>query len=264
MALRHGGGARGQAADEGSWRRRAEQCPNVPAVLLLAAQAEITASARLGWSTGTDEVIEGVTRDHAKRLTRALRWIDRALAESERRGEPAPDEAFYFRAYALVGLGRHAEAREALATSERLADVERWRTDRMGAVIALLTGDLQRALDASHRGVVDARPEDRQISRYIWAFVLDRAGAQAAAHEEIVRLRREAGDMSARQAVESLLPIHERIYLRALVQQVTGDRSTALRLWDAYLARPEPAEPERELARRHRAALTPRPAPVEG
>lgn len=263
IALSHGSGPRGQSTGEGtSWRKRAEQCPNAPAVLVLAAEAELGASARLGWSNGTEEVIESVVDDHEKRLEQALQWIDRAVVEAERRGEMVPHEALYYRAYALVGLGRYAEAREALQGAVRANEVERWRSDRMGAVVALLLGDLQEALRLAHRGVVDARPEDQQISRYIWAYVLDRAGAPASSRQELVQLRREAGDMSARLAVESLLPIHERLYLRALVQHATGDRGTAVRLWDAYLARPEPAEPDRELVRRHRAELNPPPPPV--
>ncbi|MBC8069110.1 MAG: hypothetical protein IAG13_12315, partial [Deltaproteobacteria bacterium] len=59
-----------------------------------------------------------------------------------------------------------------------------------------------------------------------------------------------------------LLPVHERLYLRALDHQIGDEDSSAIRLWDAYLSRPEPEAPERVLAKRHRTELQPRPAPV--
>ena len=75
-------------------------------------------------------------------------------------------------------------------------------------------------------------------------------------------MRGDASHVLSRRATESLLPVHERLYLRALDHQAADEASTALRLWDAYLARPEPAEPEKALARRHREELRPKPAPI--
>ena len=142
-------------------------------------------------------------------------------------------------------------------------DVERWRSERMAALVELFAGDVRAALRRAQRGVVDAPPEDRPISRYIRALVLDRAGAPDVARAELVALR-DPTTQFARSAMESVLPFHERLFFRALDHQANGERSPALRLWKAYLARPEPAEPERVLARRHLDELTPSPAPVGG
>jgi hypothetical protein len=100
------------------------------------------------------------------------------------------------------------------------------------------------------------------ITRYIRTLVLDRGGAIAAARSELHEMRTDAGHQFARRATESLLPVYERLYLRALDAQAAEETSSAVRLWDAYLARPEPAEPDRALARRHRDELKDRPAPV--
>ncbi|MFO0637258.1 MAG: hypothetical protein U0168_30915 [Nannocystaceae bacterium] len=129
-------------------------------------------------------------------------------------------------------------------------------------MIALLDGDLDGAMALAQRATIDAPMDDRTITRYIRAMVLDIPGGTAAARAELLDLRNEAGSIIARRATESLLPVHERLYLRALDHQVAEDSGTALRLWDAYLSRSEPAEPERVLARRHRAELVRKPAPV--
>jgi hypothetical protein len=72
------------------------------------------------------------------------------------------------------------------------------------------------------------------------------------------------GDQSQMRALESALPMHERLYLRAYAKTVRRDASGALRLWDAYLARKEPESPERRLAERHRSALEPLPTNLGG
>jgi tetratricopeptide (TPR) repeat protein len=247
-------------ADE-PWAKHASKCPHVPAVLLQAAQEVLGDTAALDPEAPDPQPM---FQAHRKRTQRALGWIDAALAEAQRRAAPVPPQALYYRAYALVGLGRHAEAAKALTEAVRVGDVERWRSDRMFAIIEVMRGDLVRALESAHRGVNDAPFQDRLISRYILAFVLDRVGASDEASLELRALRREAGHASHRRAVESLLPMHERVYLRALDHQASGEKSNALRLWNTYLARPEPAEPDKELARRHLGELEPAPAPVGG
>jgi hypothetical protein len=142
-------------------------------------------------------------------------------------------------------------------------DVERWRSERMAALVEMQAGDVSAALERAQRGVFDAPVEDQGISRYIRALVLDRAGASAAAHAELVALRRE-GSPFARIAMESVLPVHERLFLRGLDHLANDEDSAALRFLEAYLARPEPEDPERVLARRHLDELTPAPAPVGG
>lgn len=261
--VRSGAGPRGGGGDDSSpWAERAARCPAIPEILFLAAQFEIISAGDVGFGPDPGASLDPVVEDHHERVERALRWLDQVLAESARRREPPPREARFLRAYALVALGRPAAARRALDDAIASADVERWRSARMGAVIALLAGDLDRAMRLAHRASLETPAEDRTITKYIRALVLDRSGAPAAARNELLELRNDAGHILARHATESLLPVHERLYLRALEHQVGDDPDGAARLWDAYLARPEPEEPDKVVARRHRAALVRKPAPV--
>lgn len=274
-ALRNNeGGGRGAGSDDQElWRRRAEQCPHAVEVLTAAAQGEIVELATLLGEVDGDVTSEGrldpaalqaVVDQHRIRVERALRWLDAAIAEAERRGDRPPREARYYRAYALTALGRVPQARRALAEVIARGDVERWRSERMAALVEMQAGDVEAALQRAQRGVFDARPDDRLISRYIRALVLDRAGASAAAFAELQALRRESGASFVRSVMESVLPIHERLFLRGLDHLANDERSPALRYLQAYLDRPEPQEPERVLARRHLEELTPTPAPVGG
>lgn len=267
-------GTRGSTNDDQSmWRRRAEQCPHAVEVLTQAARGEIVEAAGLfaeieGDGFGDEELtkasVQAVVDRHREQVQRALRWLDAAIAESERRGDRPPREALYYRSYALTSLGRLPEAREALAVVIAVGDVERWRSERMAALVEVQAGDVQAALARAQRGVFDAPPEDRLISRYIRALVLDRAGASAAAFVELQALRREPGSPFARVAMESVLPVHERLFLRGLDHLANDERSPALRFLQAYLDRAEPEEPERVLARRHLDELIPTPARVGG
>jgi hypothetical protein len=263
-AVRSGAGPRGGGEDTSPWAERAARCPAVPEVLFLAAQFEIINAGDVGFGPepGTTASLDPVVKDHRERVGQALRWIETAIEESARRREAPPREARFLRAYALVALGRPTDARVALDDAIAFGDVERWRIDRMGAVIALLAGDVDRAMRLAQRAGLETPNEDRTITRYIRALVLDRSGAPSAARTELLELRNDAGHILARHATESLLPVHERLYLRALEHQVGDDPDSALRLWDAYLARPEPEEPDRVVAQRHRTALVRRPAPV--
>lgn len=270
-AFRSGDRPRGSDGDQ-IWRRRAQQCPHAIEVLTAAAQDEIVEAASLfnrvdgeaGYAEDTmDVAVQEVIVEHRRQVEQALRWLDAALAEAGRRGLRPPREARYYRAYALTALGRVSQARVALAEVIETGDVERWRSERMAALVEMQAGDVRAALVHADRGVFDAPPEDRAISRYIRALVLDRAGASAAAHAELVALRRE-GSPFARLAVESVLPVHERLFLRGLDHLASHEGSPALRFLQAYLDRPEPEEPERVLARRHLDELQPTPAPVGG
>jgi tetratricopeptide (TPR) repeat protein len=254
----------GQHAAERLWKERARLCPNVPAVLTLGAVIEIRDSARLLHGLIDTAGIVRAAAKHREVLERALRWLDTAILEAERRGEEPPAEARFRRAHALLALGRLAEARAGFEDASRRGEVPRWRRDRALALVDLLEGDLEAALGRAHRAVVYAPSEDRVLSGHVYALVLDRIGAPAAARRLIKRLRLGSGASGPTVALETALPVHERLYLRALVHQAHGDTPSALRLWDAYLARPEPEDPERELARRHRRELLPTPPPVEG
>jgi tetratricopeptide (TPR) repeat protein len=255
LAVRLGAAPRGSVT-ENLWRRRAAQCPGEPEVLMQAAQEQILEAAAIGWLPDLERDLDQVVERHQNRIGRAVRWLDAAIAESSRRGEAAPLQSWYWRAYARAAMGDFSRAGDDLEHAAEVGDVERWRLERMGSVVFLLEGDLQRALRVAHLSAADAPQEDKLISRYIFALVLDRAGASASAREEFRRIRHEPTHNSARQAVESFLPIHERLYLRALEHQANGERTNAVRLWDLYLSRPEPEEPDRELARRHKAELS--------
>ena len=255
------------------WARRAAQCPHAVELLTLAALMEIVEAgdlfARVDIQDHSDTRIESMpieemVEQHRKRVEQGLGWLETAIAESARRGHRPPRDALFYRAYALTALGRVEEARKAIDIAIAVGDTQRWRTERMAAVIELLSGDTEAALRRAHRGVADAPASDRPISRFIRALVLDRAGAPARARAELIALRREGSDTRLRNAMETVLPVYERLFFRALYHQAQGNTSPALRLWDMYLARPEPAEPERVLAQRHLDELTPPPPPVEG
>jgi hypothetical protein len=87
----------------------------------------------------------------------------------------------------------------------------------------------------------------------ILALVYDRAGAPEAAQRELIALK--AQNYGEGGAVETVLPLHERIYLQALLQQAARMPGSAMRLWEAYLACPEPEAPERKLAEQRRDEL---------
>jgi tetratricopeptide (TPR) repeat protein len=249
-------------SDDAMWANRAQQCPHVPPALVLAAQYVLGETGPLEPEIGD---LQRVFVAHRKRTRRALGWIEAAIAESNRRAETPPLHTRYYRAYALVALGRYDEAAAALRSVVETGDVERWRADRMRAVVEVMRGNLDLAHRLAHRGTVDAPSgQDKLISRYMEAYVIDRVGAPAEAEAELRRLRREAGSTSAAALVLTVLPMHERLYLRALDHQANAETSNAMRLWDAYLSRPEPAEADKELARRHRTELEPRAAPVGG
>ncbi len=256
------------------WRRRAHQCPHAIEVLTAAAEDEIVDAAKgldafdppdtFGEHPGVPPPLSTVLDKHRAQAEQALRWLDTAIAEAAARGVRPPAKALYYRAYALTTLGRTELARAAILETIAAGDVQRWRSERMFALIELFAGNVNDALRRAHRGVVGAPKSDRAISRYIRALVLDRAGASAVARAELIALGREAGAPFSRAALESVLSPHERLFFRALDHQANGNRSPAVRLWQAYLAQPEPEEPERVLARRHLAELEPTPAPVDG
>jgi len=261
--LRMGQGGRG-IAEPMVWGKRAVLCPHAPEVLVLAAQDELLEVSRLSWDSNLDGTLDELVAEHRERLTTALGWLNAAVAESQRRGELAPLETYYQRAHLLFALGRYEEVGSDLDRARALGEVRRWRIDRMAAMVELLLGDLHRAVELGRLAWTDAPPDERAVSGYLWALILDRVGATEQAERVLHAMRRDSGHLVARQAVRSLLPIHERLYLAALDQQADGEGASALRLWHAYLARPEPVEADRELARRHVEALANRPVPVGG
>ncbi len=205
----------------------------------------------------SDPKLDQTVEQQREAVLGAVHLLDTAIEEAHLRGDEAPYEAYYFRAYAYCVLGDAVAVRSNLHQAADAGDAERWRIERMEAIAALFAGELEEAVRLAHLSLVDAPLDasERQISRYVWAFVLDRAGDSASAREVFRSLRREPGSMTARRPVESLLPAHERIFLRAIEHQAHGETTNASRLWDAYLLRPEPHEADRVLAKRHRDEL---------
>lgn len=243
-----------EARGDTPWPARARECPNTPAVLVMAALLELLKVPSFPPLVDLQDALPALAEAHRKTRLQAMTWLRRALAEAERRGEPPPTLTNYFVAYAALGLGDWATARESLLTAERRGEVETWRSDRALAVAALLAGDLQEALRLAHRSREFATSGDRQTSVLILALVYDRAGAPEAARGLLTSRTQNFGS-DDRAAVDTLLPLPERIYLQALQQQALVNPGSATRLWEAYLACPEPAEPERKLATQRRDEL---------
>lgn len=245
-----------EARGDTPWPARARECPNTPAVLVMAALLELLKIPGFPPLVDLQDALPALAEAHRKTRMQALTWLRRALTEAERRGKPPPTLTNYFVAYAALGLGDWATARSALLAAERRGEVETWRTDRALAIAALLAGDLPEALRLAHRSREFATSSDRQASVLILALVYDRAGAPEAAQRELAALKAQSFSGSdERTSVETLLPLPERIYLQALQQQAAQHPGSATRLWEAYLACPEPAEPERKLAAQRRDEL---------
>jgi hypothetical protein len=243
------------SSSEAPWSAAARECPNAPAVLVLAAMRELLNIPPLPPQGDLVAALPELAEAHRSSRLQARKWLVRAQVEARRRGEAPPLMTHYFVAYAALGLGEADVARAALIEAERRGEVEPWRTERLSAVAALLAGDLKRALTLAYRARELAPAGERQTSVHVMALVYDRAGAPEAAQRELSALRQQDGE---RLAIDTLLPLHERLYLLALDQQARKNLNIALRLWEAYLACPEPEAPERELATRRQAELRPR------
>lgn len=244
-----------ESGRDSPWSATARECPNAPAVLVLAAMRELVKIPPLPPQAELVAALPQLTEAHQTSRRQARTWLLRALVEAGRRGEPPPVLTHYFLAYAALGLGEPAAARAALAEAARRGEVEAWRADRVAAVAALLAGDLPAALDLAYRARELAPSGHRPTSVYVLALVYDRAGAPEAALRELAALGPRGNE---RDAVDTLLPLHERLYLGALGQQAARNPGNARQLWEAYLACPEPEAPERALAERRMAELRPR------
>lgn len=244
------------------WVERAQRCPNQPDILRMAAFSVLQRDVPL--PPITDEALDLTSVDDTLVRTRrlALGWLDAAEAEAIRRGEPVGEGVDYFRALALSSVGQAAEAEKLARRALERGDAEPWRVYRLLALCEMMSGELTPALDHARRAWVFAPERERVLSGFVYAIVLDRAG-DTAASRRVFRLFRDRGPTEARRVLELILPTHERLFFLALEEQLAGrGHAEPLRLWKAYLAREEPTEAERKLAKAHLSELGPAPEGV--
>ena len=240
------------AAKAQVWRSRAALCPGAPAVQVLAAMIELgQAQEVLGGDLAAQ--VEGLARAFAEQRRSALASLERAARECERRGVPPPPPLRYLEASAAYGLGDLERAAQALAAAAAAGEVERWRIDRLGALIALGRGEVEAATRLAHRARIAGPLSSKSTSGYVFALAIDRAGAIEEARRELVRVR--AGETRPRAGLDALLPVHERLYLVALEQEARGQAAGAIAVWQVYLAQPAVPEAERVQALRRVAEL---------
>lgn len=249
-----------------AWTERAGRCPHAPAVLAVAARIELARRVDLEPLDAGIEALPEIVEAYRRQRAQARRWMEVALLESRRRGAAAPRAALYHLAQIHLSLGdlvagRRALARAALDGSQPVAA---WDLDLTRALFALLEGDLEVALRRAHAGLRDApKGEQTREASYVLAYVLDRVGSWDEAAALLRQLRRLNRDGRGLWAMDGVLPLREKIYLRALDHHANGELGPALHLYAAYMAHPAVAMPERRLAERHLRALEPT-APLVG
>lgn len=237
--------------------RMLARCPSQPYMLIVAAYAAMEETARS--SAGTLEF--GVAESaHQQRLLDVLSWLDRAEIESSRRGWRAPPLADVLRTKVLLGLGRPTAAAETLRRARQTQAVERWRLDSMGAVVALMKGQLDDAIRLACLARADAPAADN-VTNYVLVLALDRASSSEA-NVWLQRIHSDLDHVHHRNAAATMLPFAEILYLRAL-DIVHDDPSRAIQYWQAYVDHPQVAPADRELARRHIADAVPSPVPTQ-
>ncbi len=246
------------------WAIQAGECPNAPEVLTMALRSELMRRFDLPEAVDVDSDLKLIEQGAAESRKAALEWIRNAQTELDRRQDNRSLGLAYWQGRALLSMADYAGAEQAFeqALSER--SIESWRIRRLLALTMLFRGDLDGALIQAFRAVIDAPSSDRAIADYVLALVLDRAGDTSGSRRRMKETLDRDGDFGRMRSLETALPIHERLYIRAFAQTVRGEPSSAMRLWAAYLARPEPEAPERRLAERHNQALEPLPTNLGG
>ncbi len=246
------------------WAIQARECPNAPEVLTMAVRHELMRRFELPEALDERSDLTMLAQDLIDSRTRAIGWIDDAEAELARRQDDRTLGLSYWRGRARLAAGDYEGAVESFEKALRDDAIEGWKIRRLLALAVLYQGDLDRALLLAFRAYVDAQQGDRLMSEYVLALVLDRSGDSASSRRRMKDALDRDGDGGRLRVLEAAMPLHERIYVRAYAQTVRGEASGALRLWGAYLSRPEPEAPERRLAERHRRALEPLPSNLGG
>ncbi|MFV8755196.1 hypothetical protein ACNOYE_32000 [Nannocystaceae bacterium ST9] len=246
------------------WAVQAGECPNAPEVLAMAVRSELMRRFDLPEAVDAASDLTLVEQGMADSRKVALDWIVDAQTELDRQQDDRTLGLTYWHARALLSLADYEGAQREFERALEQGSVESWRLRRFSALTLLFRGDLDGALIQAFRAAIDAPSGDRYIADYVLALVLDRAGDTAGSRRRMKEALDRDGDLGRMRSLETAIPIHERLYLRAFAQTVRGEASGAIRLWDAYLARPEPEAPERRLAERHRQALEPLPTNLGG
>lgn len=246
-----------ESLGEMPWAKRATDCPGAPAVLVVAALRELRKIPAYPSLGDLKPALSRLGEAQRQARVQARAWLTQALVECERRGEAPPLLTHFLLAQAALGLGEPVAARAALERAAARGEVESWRIELAGALAALLAGELQRALELAFRARELSPGEDRSLVTYAAALVLDRAGAPEAAARQLAALGSSRMG-NERVPIDVMLPFPERLYLSALEEQARRNPGNARLLWEAYLACPEPEEPERRLVERRIKELQPR------
>ena|GEM_PF-1336023 len=250
--------------DNHHWAIQAGECPNAPEILAMATRSELMRRFDLPDVVDADTDLSKFDLEIGESRDRALAWIDDAHAELRRRRDLRGFGLEYWRGRALLSTGDFAGARVAFERSLAEGSVEGWKLRRLLALTALYVGDLDAAITLASRAYIDAPNGDRIGSEYVLALVLDRAGDPSGARRHMEAALNRDGDLSQLRTLATAMPTHEILYLHAYRLTARREASGALRLWAAYLARPEPEAPERRLAERHLAAVRPMPTNLSG
>lgn len=245
------------------WANQASECPNAPEVLTMSVRSELLRRFDLPEGLDADTDLSAIEAGVAKSRARALAWIDAAETELDRRRDARSLGLDYWRGRALLSTGDLDGARRSFRKALSESTVEGWKVRRLLALTELYRGNLDAALVLAKRALLDAPASDQLASFYVLGVVLDRSGDPAGARRRM-QTAMDRDDGSQLRALGSALPLHERLYVSALATTVRNEPSGALRLWDAYLARPEPEDPERRLAERHQTTLRPLPGNLGG
>lgn len=245
------------------WATQSRECPNAPEVLTMSARSELLRRFDLPDSVDGKTDLSEIEKAVAQSRVRALAWIGAAEQELARRRDTRSLGLDYWRGRALLSTNDLEGAKRSFAKALRELTVEGWKVRRLLALIELYQGNLDDALVLAKRALVDAPASDQLVSLYVLGVVLDRSGDTAGARRRI-QAALDRDDGSQLRALASALPMHERLYVSAFAATVRKEPSGALRLWEAYLARPEPEDPERRLAERHQTALRPLPSSLGG
>jgi tetratricopeptide (TPR) repeat protein len=246
------------------WATQSKECPNAPEVLTMSARSELLRRFDLPDTLDGKTDLSAIETGVAQSRTRALAWIDAAETELARRRDTRSLGLDYWRGRALLSTNDLEGARRAFTKALQESTVEGWKIRRLLALTQLYRGDLDVALVLAKRAWLDSPADDFVVSSYVLGVVLDRSGDPAGARRRMQAALERDHDGSQLRALGSALPLHERLYVSAFATTVRNEPSGALRFWDAYLARPEPEEPERRLAERHQTALRPLPSNLGG